>query len=247
MKKIYILWLREIKKYLRSKSRVIGTLGMPLLFLFVLGFGLNSALKVNETNYINFIFPGVIAMAVLMNSMFSGISVIWDKKFGFMKEMLVAPVSRTTIMIGKTLGGATTAVFQGLIIFLIALIAGVNFPGIYGLLIALLFMALIGIAFTSLGVSFASRMEDMQAFPIIMNFVVMPLFFLSGALFPLDQVPNALKIIAMINPLTYGVDALRFGFIGVSHFPILLDLAVLSGFCVFMIAAGAYLFNKMEI
>ena len=108
-------------------------------------------------------------------------------------------------------------------------------------------MALIGIAFTSLGVSFASRMEDMQAFPIIMNFVVMPLFFLSGALFPLDQVPNALKIIAMINPLTYGVDALRFGFIGVSHFPILLDLAVLSGFCVFMIAAGAYLFNKMEI
>ncbi|MEK6949018.1 MAG: ABC transporter permease [Nanoarchaeota archaeon] len=247
MRKIYILWLREIKKYLRSKSRVIGTLGMPLLFLFVLGFGLNSALKVNETNYINFIFPGVIAMAVLMNSMFSGISVIWDKQFGFMKEMLVAPVSRTVIMIGKTLGGATTAVFQGLIIFLIALIAGVNFPSIYGLLIALLFMALIGIAFTSLGVSFASRMEDMQAFPIIMNFVVMPLFFLSGALFPLDQVPNALKIIAMINPLTYGVDALRFGFIGVSHFPILLDLAVLSGFCVFMIAAGAYLFNKMEI
>jgi|SRR3989338_6849773 len=247
MRKLYILWLREIKKYLRSRSRVIGTLGMPLLFLFVLGFGLNSALKVNETNYMNFIFPGVIAMAVLMNSMFSGISVIWDKQFGFMKEMLVAPVSRTTIMIGKTLGGATTAVFQGLLIFLIALIAGVNFPSIYGLLIALSFMALIGIAFTSLGVSFASRMEDMQAFPIIMNFVVMPLFFLSGALFPLDQVPNALKIIAMINPLTYGVDALRFGFIGVSHFPILLDLAVLSGFCVFMIAAGAYLFNKMGI
>lgn len=247
MRKIYILWLREIKKYLRSKSRVIGTLGMPLLFLFVLGFGLNSALKVNETNYISFIFPGVIAMAVLMNSMFSGISVIWDKQFGFMKEMLVAPVSRTTIMIGKTLGGATTAVFQGLIIFLIALIAGVNFPSIPGLLIALLFMALIGIAFTSLGVSFASRMEDMQAFPVIMNFVVMPLFFLSGALFPLDQVPSALKVIAMINPLTYGVDALRFGFIGASHFPILLDLAVLSGFCVFMIAAGAYLFNKMEI
>ncbi len=247
MNQIYILWLREIKKYARSKSRVIGTLGMPLLFLFVLGFGLNSSLNVRGSDYLDFILPGVIAMAVLMNSMFSGISVIWDKQFGFMKEMLVAPVSRTTIMVGKTLGGATTAIFQGLIIFIIALLAGIKLPSISGIMVALFFMALIGIAFTSLGVSFASRMEDMQAFPLIMNFVVMPLFFLSGALFPIDQVPKALKIITLVNPMTYGVDALRFGFIGTSHFPLILDFAVLFGFGALAILIGSYLFGKMGI
>ena len=232
---------------MRSRSRIIGSLGMPLLFLFVLGFGLNSMLSVNNNNYLDFIFPGVIAMAVLMTSMFSGISVIWDKQFGFMKEMLVAPVSRITIMIGKTLGGATTAVIQGFLIFIIALFAGIHVNSISGLVISLLFMILIGIAFTSLGISFASKMEDMQAFPIVMNFVVMPLFFLSGALFPLNQIPKALKFIAMIDPLTYGVDALRFGFIGSSHFSLVTDLAVLSGFCILSIFIGASLFNKMSV
>ena len=247
MMKIYILWLREIKKYFRSRSRVIGSLGMPLLFLFVLGFGLKSVSTVNGVNYMDFIFPGVIAMAVLMNSMFSGISVIWDKQFGFMKEMLVAPVSRLSIMVGKTLGGATTALFQGLIIFLIALLAGIRVHSLLGFFMAILFMLLIGITFTAVGISFASKMGDMQAFPIIMNFVVMPLFFLSGALFPLKDVPRAIKIISSIDPMTYGVDALRFSLIGVSYFPIILDFAVLAIFCLASISIGAYLFNKMDI
>ena len=247
MKKIYIIWLRELKKYLRSKSRIVGSLGMPLLFLFAIGFGLSSLVTVKDSNYLDFIFPGIIAMSVLMTSMFSGISVIWDKQFGFMKEMLVAPVSRTKIVIGKTLGGATTAVIQGLLIFIISLLMGIKINSISGAIIALLFMILIGIAFTALGLAFASRMEDMQAFPLVMNFVIMPLFFLSGALFPLEGIPKILKIIAYINPLTYGVEALRFGFIGISQINIWIDLIVLSGFCILTISVGTYLFNKTSV
>ena len=247
MKKVYIIWLREIKKYARSKSRVIGTLGMPLLFLLVLGFGLKSQISVNNGDYLDFIFPGIIAMSVLFTSMFSGISVIWDKQFGFMKEMLVAPVSRTKIMIGKTLGGATTAVFQGFLIFLISLLMGIRIHNFSGFFIALAFMVLIGIAFTALGISFASRMEDMQAFPLVMNFVIMPLFFLSGALFPLEGVPKILKIIALMDPLTYGVDALRFGLVGISQIPLWIDFGILAGFCILTISIGTYLFNRTNI
>ena len=247
MRKIYIIWLREVKKYLRSKSRLIGSLGMPLLFLFALGFGLNSFMNIKDGNYLEFIFPGVITMSVLMTSMFSGISVIWDKQFGFMKEMLVAPVSRTKIVIGKTLGGATTAVVQGILIFIISMIMGVRISSLSGLFIALGFMILIGMSFTALGVCFASRMEDMQAFPLVMNFVIMPLFFLSGALFPLDGIPNVLKVITRVNPLSYGVDAVRTGLIGISHINIWTDLCVLGAFCVFTISLGTYLFNRMSV
>ncbi|MCH8329375.1 MAG: ABC transporter permease [Nanoarchaeota archaeon] len=247
MKKIYIIWLRELKKYSRSKSRIIGSLGMPTLFLVVLGFGLNPLLDVENGNYLNFIFPGILAMTVLFTSMFSGISVIWDKQFGFMKEMLVAPVSRTKIMIGKTLGGATTAVFQGFLIFFISLLIGVRIHSLAGFFIALAFMILIGIAFTALGLAFASRMEDMQAFPLVMNFVLMPLFFLSGALFPLDSAPKILKIIALFNPLTYGVDALRFGLVGISQMPLWIDFVVMAGFAILTISVGAFLFNRMNV
>jgi len=244
MKKIYIIWLREIKKYMRSKSRIIGGLGMPLLFLLVLGFGFNSLHVMKNGNYLLFIFPGIIAMTILMSSMFSGISVIWDKQFGFMKEMLVAPVSRTKIMIGKTLGGATTSIIQGFLIFLIALLIGIRVINFTGFLIAAAFMALIGISYTAMGVAFASRMEDMQAFPLIMNFVTMPMFFLSGAIFPLQGIPPLLKFLAYIDPLTYGVDALRYGLVGISEIPLWIDFMVLSAFCAAMIVIGAYLFNR---
>jgi ABC-2 type transport system permease protein len=247
MNKIYIIWLRELKKYIRSRSRVIGSLGMPLLFLFALGFGLNSFIKVGSGDYLDFIFPGIIAMSVLMTSMSSGISVIWDKQFGFMKEMLVAPVSRTKIVIGKTLGGATTAVIQGLLIFIISMFIGVKVKSVLGLGIAVFFMVLIGFTFTALGMAFASRMEDMQAFPLVMNFVIMPMFFLSGALFPIDGIPQLLKVLTYIDPLTYGVDALRYGFIGVSHLSVWLDLAILGAFCAGAITLGGYLFNRTSV
>ena len=246
--KLYIIWLREVKKYIRSRSRIIGSLGSPLLYLIVLGFGLNSFLDVGkEISYINFIFPGIIAMSVLFSSMFSGISVIWDKQFGFLKEILVAPVPRFVVMLGKTLGGATAAVIQGLLVFMIALIIGVEVQGIFGVLVAIFFMALIGMTFTALGICFASRMDDMNAFPLIINFVMMPLFFLSGALFPLDGVPHALKIAALLNPLTYGVDALRFGFIGISVFPLWVDFAVLAAAFSVILAVGSYLFSSADV
>src|SRR3989338_8398740 len=210
-------------------------------------FGLKSQISVNNGDYLDFIFPGIIAMSVLFTSMFSGISVIWDKQLGFMKEMLVAPISRTKIMVGKTLGGATTAVFQGFLIFMLSLLFGIRIHSFSGFIVALAFMALIGISFTALGISFGSRMEDMQAFPLVMNFVIMPLFFLSGALFPLEGVPKILRMIALINPLTYGVDALRFGLVGISQIPLWIDFIVLAGFCVLTISVGTYLFNKTSV
>ena len=247
MKKIYIIWLREVKKYLRSKSRIVGSLGMPLLFLIVLGFGFSSLNVFGNKDYISFIFPGVIAMAILLSSMFSGISVIWDKQFGFMKEMMIAPVSRTKVMIGKTLGGATTSVIQGLLILIISLLIGVKMHSFAGFFIAISFMMLIGIAYTALGISFASRMNDMQAFPLVMNFVTMPMFFLSGAIFPLQGIPKLLKIAAYMDPLTYGVDALRFGLVGISQIPLWIDFLVLAAFCALTITIGALLFNKTNV
>lgn len=249
MKKIYYIWLRELKRYIRSKPRIFGSLGMPLLFLFALGFGLSSQLNIGGTNYLEFILPGIMAMSVLMNSMMSGVSVVWDKQFGFMREMIVTPVSRTKIIMGKTLGGATTALIQGLLILLISLFIGIKIPSTGGLLLAILFMVMVGISFSSLGLCFASRLDDMEAFPLIMNFVILPLFFLSGALFPIkgENIPQALKLVAHIDPLTYGVDAMRYGLVGISSIPLWMDLSVMSGVCIVFVLAGTYLFQRIQM
>ena len=244
----YTLWLRNIKRYGRSKSRIIGSVAQPLLFFLALGFGLGSVFSAtgNKFDYLAFIAPGIIAMSVLFTSIFSGIQILWDKQFGFLKETLIAPVSRYSIMLGQTLGGATTALIQGLIMMIIIFFFGkLNFG--FGILIALGFMALISIAFTSLGVAIASRMEDMQGFQLIMNFLVMPIFFLSGALFPITSLPSWLKTIVYINPLTYGIDGIRYGLSGASTFHPLVSLGVIGGFCLVMIFLGGFLFRKMKI
>src|SRR3990167_426067 len=177
MKTIYIMWLRQIKRYWRSRGRMIGSLGQPVLFLIALGFGLGPIYALaGRGDFIQFLAPGVISMTILFSAMFAGIEVIWDRQFGFLKETLVAPVPRLHIMLGKTFGGATVALAQGFIVFIITLIAGFK-PNLMGLPIALLFMFLIAMLFTALGVSIASKMDDMQAFPIIMNFLIMPIFF----------------------------------------------------------------------
>lgn len=243
---IYTIWLRNIKRYLRSKSRILGSIVQPLLFFLALGFGVGAALGSGEESYLKFIAPGIVAMSVLFTSIFSGIQIIWDKQFGFLKETLIAPVSRTSIMLGQTFGGASTALIQGLFMLIITFfIGGLSFgPGI---LIALLFMILIGLAFTSMGIAIASRMEDMQGFQLIMNFVVMPVFFLSGALFPITSLPKVLKVLVYINPLTYGVDGLRYGLLGASSINPLIDLAVLLIFTFAMILLGSYLFNRTKV
>jgi len=246
---IYTVWLRNMKRYFRSKSRIIGSLAQPLLFLLVLGFGLGSIISSSSSggvNYLQFITPGIITMSVLFTSIFSGIQIIWDRQFGFLKETLVAPVSRISIMIGQTLGGATTAIIQGLILFIISFfIGGLSLSS--GIFIALIFMILIGVGFTAMGIAIASRMSDMQGFQLIINFVVMPLFFLSGALFPLTNAPSVLKVITYLNPLTYGVEGVRYGIIGTSSINPLISLIVIGGFSLIMILLGAFSFRKMKI
>ena len=248
MNTIYILWLRQLKKYSRSRSRIIGSLGQPLLFLIALGYGFGPIFeKAGQGNYIEFLAPGIIAMTVLFTSIFSGIELIWDRQFGFLKETLVAPTSRLKIMIGRTLGGATVATIQGIIVFLISMVAGFRPTDIAMIPLAFLIMLLIALLFTAMGTAIASLLEDMQGFQMIMNFLVMPLFFLSGALFPLAGLPPAIVLAATLNPLAYGVDALRGALVGQVHFGLGIDFLVLSGVTALFLVVGSYLFSKIEI
>ena len=247
MNAIYILWLRQLKRYIRNRARIIGSLGQPLLFLVALGFGFGPIYqKAAHSNYIQFIAPGVIAMSMLFTSIFSGIEIIWDRQFGFLKETLVAPVSRLEIMLGRTLGGATVAIIQGIIVLILSSLVGFK-PNITMLPVAFLLMFLISVLFTSIGTAIGSILEDMQGFQLIMNFLVMPIFFLSGALFPLQGLPPALKIITSLDPLTYGVDGLRATLGGTSHFNLSIDLFVLTILSAIMLAVGSYLFSKIQI
>lgn len=247
MQTIYILWLRQLKRYVRSRSRIIGSLGQPALFLIALGFGFGPIFqKAGGGNYIDFLAPGVIAQGILFTAIFSGIELIWDRQFGFLKETLVAPVSRFEIMLGRTLGGATIATLQGIIVLILTLIIGFR-PNLFLIPVAICIMFLIALLFTALGTAIASMLENFQGFQLIMNFLVMPLFFLSGSLFPLDSAPPFLKAISMVDPLTYGVDALRAILINSSHIGLLTDITVLGILTVIIMTIGGYLFSKIQI
>ncbi len=246
---IYVLWLREMKRFLRAKSRVIGTLAMPLLFLAFLGLGfgnMNIPGMAKGVAYIHFLVPGIVGMSMLFTSMFAGISVLWDREFGFLKEIMVAPVNRISIVVGRIVGGATTSIFQGILILVISILMGFKITGISAFLLSIVFMLLISSAFIGLGLIFASKMRDIHGFSLIMNFVIFPLFFLSGALYPLENLPVLVRYISYLDPLTYGVDGLRGVLINVSSFSILFDFAVLLGFSAIMIFLGAYFFQKSE-
>jgi ABC-2 type transport system permease protein len=246
---VYTIWLRSMKRYVRSKSRIVGSIAMPLFLLVFLGFGLNTVVSATSLGqqYVMFLVPGMVAMSVLFTSVFSGIQIIWDKQFGFLKETLVAPVTRIEIMFGQTVGGATTAVIQGIILMVLAVLLGLRIENPAGFLIALGFMILVGIGFTAFGIAIASRMEDMTGFQLIMNFVVFPLFGLSGALFPISSLPTWLEPITLIDPLTYGVEGIRYGLTGASQINPLISAAVIAGFAVAMTIAGAWLFRKVSV
>jgi ABC-2 type transport system permease protein len=245
---IYILWLREVKKYLRSRTQIIASLGSPIMYLGVLGFGLGPVFqRAGEGSYLQFMAPGVIGMTVLFTSMFSGIALLWDRQFGFLKETLVAPVPRIWIMTGRTLGGATVAMIQGTLIFVVSLIAGFRPTSILTLPLALLVLVLTAVVFAALGTAIGSSLKDMQGFQLIMNFMVMPIFFLSGALYPLSNLPRVLSWLTRIDPLTYGVDGVRGALIGVTHFGVATDLAALSAVAVLLLGFGAWRFSKIEI
>lgn len=247
MSTIYILWLRQLKRYVRSRARIVGSLGQPLLFLVALGFGFGPIYeKANGGNYIQFLAPGIISMSILFTSIFSGIEIIWDRQFGFLKETLVAPVPRLHIMIGRTAGGATVATAQGLIVLIICLLVGFR-PASWAMLpVAIVLMFVIALLFTALGTAIASVLEDMQGFQLIMNFLVMPLFFLSGALFPLDNLPAGLVVATRIDPLSYGIDALRGVMLGASHFGLWLDVGVLAVMTALCLVAGSWLFSRIQ-
>jgi len=246
---IYVLWLREMKRFLRAKSRIFGALAMPLFFLAFLGLGFRRMPipGIDESvNYINFLVPGILGMSLLFSSTFGGLSVLWDKEFGFLKEIMVAPVSRVSIVLGRIAGGVTTALIQGISILLISTLMGFKVGSFLMLLVALVFMVLISITFLGLGLIFASQMKDMHGFSIVMNFVIFPLFFLSGALYPLENFPSWLRYLSYADPLTFGVDGLRRALIGYSSFSILFNFILITGFALLMIILGAYLFEKSE-
>ncbi len=248
MNVVYILCLRQLKRYFRARSRIIGSLGQPLLFLLAIGFGFGPTFKkAGGGNYIQFLAPGIILMGILFTGVFSGIEIIWDRQFGFLKETLVAPVSRFQIVMGRTLGGATVAIIQGFIIMAICLAAGFHIEDLALFPIALLFMFLCAIMVTALGTAIGSVLEDMQAFPLIMNFIVMPLFFFSGALFPVDGLPRALQIAIRLDPLTYAVDGLRGALGEVSRFGIGMDLLILGTVTVILLTIGSYLFSRIQL
>lgn len=245
---IYILWERQIKRYIRSRARVVGSLAQPILFLVALGFGLGPIYQqATGDSYIQFLAPGIIAISILFTSIFLGIDLIWDKRFGFLKETLVAPVPRILIMLGRTLGAATIGFFQGLIIFVLTILIGFK-PELSSMLpLSFLFMALIALFFTALGTAIASFLEDMSAFPLIMNFLVMPLFFLSGALFPVSNLPPSISWFSYINPFSYGVDGIRGVLTGEVFFGLGVDISVLVVVILAMLGIGAYLFRRIQI
>ncbi|MEP6592952.1 MAG: ABC transporter permease [Acidobacteriota bacterium] len=248
MSALYILWLREVKRYLRSRAQIAASLGQPLLYLLVLGFGLGPVFeRSGQGNYLQFVAPGVIGMGILFTSIFSGIGLLWDRQFGFLKETLVAPVPRLYIMAGRTLGGATIAMIQGTLLLIVCLLAGFRPQAMSQLPLAVVFMALIATVFAALGTAIGSTLRDMQGFQLIMNFLVMPIFFLSGALFPLNNLPAALAIATRLDPLSYGIDGLRVAFLGAGQFAVATDLAVLAGVAACFMVLGAYAFSRIQI
>lgn len=250
MQAIYVLWLREMKRYVRARSRIIGSLGMPFFFLIFLGTGFKNFKPQgmpDNIDYLNFLAPGMLAVVLQFGAMFTGMAILWDRQFGFLKEIMVAPVSRVAIVLGRTVGGMTTALMQGLLFVIVAFFAGLKIARIEGFLLMPLFMIFITAAFVNLGVSIASMMRDMQGFSLVMNFIMIPLLLLSGAMFPIEQFPVWVQMLSYINPLFYGVDGLRYSLVGMSTLSPWIDVTVLFCFCSAMVGLGAFLFSKVDV
>lgn len=241
---IIALIKRELIRFFRSKSRIIGSLGMPFLFLAILGSGMNGIFPAAQGNYLQFIAPGIIGMVLMFSSISSGIIVLMDRQFGFLKETLVAPISRLSIVIGKSIGGAITSIIQGILIMIIAIFLGAQL-NLANMLLLIIVMFLISVMFVTLGIAIASVLEDMHGFQLIMNFLIMPLFFLSGALFPLSN-EGWLKTISLLDPLTYGVNSMRYLLLGTSEIGFGTSIAVLLAFSAIFTAIAIFLFNKIE-
>ena len=245
---LVVLWLRQMRRYIRSGSRLLGSLGQPILLLLALGYGIGAIYKrAGEGNYMQFLVPGIITQTVLLSAIFWGMIILQDKRFGFLAEMLVAPVSRLRILLGSAIGGATISIIQGVMVFFISFVLGFR-PHDWALVpAAFLVLVFMSIALTCFGAGIASMVEDFQGFQGINNLLVMPLFFLSGALYPLNNVPTFLRIISTCNPVTYMVDALRYLLSGQSHFGITKDLIVMTVTFIVTLTFAVNRFNRIEI
>jgi len=251
LKAVYVITYREFKKFIREKSRLIGTMARPVLWLFVVGMGMGQLVRPEGgVSYLQFIFPGMIGMTILFASIFSAISIVWDREFGFLKEILVAPISRFSVVFGKAMAGTSISMAQVLIMVLFIPVLGIK-VSLAQFFLVLLFSGLLAFALTSMGILVASRMSSYEGFNIIMNFLVMPMFFLSGAMYPVKKLPGALREATLINPLTYGVDALKnvmlAGAAGTSmgpEYPLALDAAVICGFLAVMVVLANSSFRK---
>jgi ABC-2 type transport system permease protein len=249
----YTLWLREIKRFIRDRTRLVTSFVQPLLWLVIFSAAFNARFTLPEgLSYQQVILPGIVGQTLLFTAMFMGINVIWDREFGFMKEILVAPVSRLTLFLGKMVGDSTDALFQGLIVFVIGIAIGIPINPI-AILYALPIMILVTFGMVSIGLTIASFMGNLEGFGAIQTFVNLPIFFLSGALFPLKggNLPEWLTTIATGNPLTYGVDALRQVVLGDAWMPLAIqplwvDLGVVALFDLVMIGVGTWAFSKMK-
>jgi len=249
---VYTVWLRDIKRYYRDKPRIIGSFAQPILFLFVLGTGIASSFSAfgggGGKDFLNFMFPGIVGMTVLFTSFFSAMSIVWDREFGFLREILVAPISRTSIVVGKLLGGSTIALFQGAIILLFSPLLKIPitftiFFKVSGI------MFLVAMTISAMGIMLASVIKSMQAFQVITNFLLMPMFFLSGALFPLNSTVRWMNVVSKINPLSYGIDAMRTVILNnpsLQLYPLWLDIAVLISVTIIVSVLGSILFSRQD-
>ncbi len=258
LKGAYTIWYRDVIRFLRDRTRIISSLGQPLLFLFVFGSGLApamSGLGGGNLDFRQFMFPGILSMAVLFTSIFSAVSIVWDREFGFLKEVMVAPVSRMAVALGKVAGGSTVAMFQGAIILLLAPAIGIKLTWDQ-LLVLIGLMLLLAAVMTSFGILIAARQRTMEGFQMIMNFLLMPMFFLSGAFFPLRGVPLWMQWLGNIDPVSYGVDPLRQVALrqsvpaqvleALSLHPIATDVAIMVALGLVFIIPAVWLFSKQD-
>lgn len=244
---IYILWWRQVKKFFRKKSRIIGALGQPLLMLFAFWAWFSGIFsQAWEGNYLAFLSWGIIAITTMMSSLMSGTDIIWDKEFWFMKEILVAPTSRLSVMIGRVFWWATTGIFQWWIVLILCLFVWIDNSAIISISIAIWFMILLAFLFTAFGIIIASLFSDFQGFQLIMTFLIMPLMFLSGAMFPLSTTPIWLQQIAKFNPLSYAVDWIRWALIWQNYFSPFISVIVLTSLMIISLIFGAYTFSRMK-
>lgn len=241
---VYVLWLREMKRLVRAKSRFISSLAMPLMFLVFLGFGFKGVRFQGISNYVEFLTPGIAGMAVIFSSSFAGLSVLWDREFGFLKEIAVAPVSNVAVVCGRIAGSATTSVMQAMAIIVLSIPAGFS-TDFRGVMLSIPFVVLMAVTFTGMGLFFAALIKDFHGFGLVMNFVIFPLFFLSGAIFPISKLPSAVIPLAYLNPLFYGVDGLRAVLAGTSVLSAYMDFAASAIFSFVTVLTGARAFDRI--